>query len=162
MDRLMIDVDVPADEVPSDAQGLTAQIVPGGGAFPDTGNDGVVEGKVSSVSPQVDPKTGAIGLTIDLPPDVHLRPGLWVRVRIIAQQHDDVLAVPEAAVAQDENGDWVIAILQGEQATHKQVKVGLREKGLVEISADGLKEGDTVVTAGAYGLPQATRVKVLD
>jgi membrane fusion protein (multidrug efflux system) len=85
-----------------------------------------------------------------------------VRVRIIAQQHDDVLAVPEAAVAQDENGDWVIATLQGEQATHKQVKVGLREKGLVEISADGLKEGDTVVTAGAYGLPPATRVKVLD
>jgi multidrug efflux pump subunit AcrA (membrane-fusion protein) len=162
MDRLMVDVDVPADELPSDAQGLTAQIVPGGGAFPDTGNEGVVEGKVSSVSPQVDPKTGAIGLTIDLPPDVHLRPGLWVRVRIIAQQHDDVLAVPEAAVAQDENGDWVIATLQGHQATRKQVKVGLREKGLVEISADGLKEGDTVVTAGAYGLPQATRVKVLD
>jgi multidrug efflux pump subunit AcrA (membrane-fusion protein) len=162
MDRLMIDVDVPADELPANAQNLTAQIVPGGAAFPETGAERVVEGKVSSVSPQVDPKTGAIQLTVDLPPDAHLRPGLWVRVRIIAQQHDDVLAVPEAAVAQDENGDWVIATLQGDQATRKQVKVGLREKGLVEIAADGLKEGDTVVTAGAYGLPQATRVKVLD
>jgi multidrug efflux pump subunit AcrA (membrane-fusion protein) len=81
-------------------------------------------------------------------------------VRIIAEEHKGVLAVPMEAVVTDENGDSVIATVDGAQATHKTVKVGLQENGLVEVTADGLKEGDTVVTAGAFGLPQATRVQV--
>jgi multidrug efflux pump subunit AcrA (membrane-fusion protein) len=73
-----------------------------------------------------------------------------------------VLAVPRDAVVADENGDSVISLVEGDQATHKTVKAGIEENGLIEITADGLKEGQTVVTAGAYGLPQASRVKVLD
>jgi multidrug efflux pump subunit AcrA (membrane-fusion protein) len=119
-------------------------------------------GKVSFVSPQVDPRTGAVQVSIDLPADTRLRPGLSVHVRIIAEEHKDVLAVPREAVVADENGDNVIALVEGEQATHKHVKIGLQENGLIEIEADGIKEGDTVVTAGAYGLPQATHVKILD
>jgi multidrug efflux pump subunit AcrA (membrane-fusion protein) len=65
-------------------------------------------------------------------------------------------------VVTDENGDSVIALVEGDQATHKTVKPGFEENGLVEITADGVKEGDTVATAGAFGLPQASRVKVLD
>jgi len=119
-------------------------------------------GKVSFVSPQVDPRTGSVMVGIDLPSGASLRSGLAVRVRIIAEEHKDVLAVPREAVVADENGDSAIAIVVGDQATHKTVKAGLEEGGLIEIAADGLKEGDTVVTSGAYGLPQATRVKVQD
>ena len=85
-----------------------------------------------------------------------------MRVRIIAEEQKDVLAVPREAVVTDENGDSVIALVEGDQATRKTVKAGFQENGQIEISADGLKEGDTVVTAGAFGLPQATKIKVLD
>jgi multidrug efflux pump subunit AcrA (membrane-fusion protein) len=160
-DRLMVDVDVPADQLPAAAEGLSAQILPSWAA-PSADGSNLMIGKVSFVSPQVDPRNGSVMVGIDLPPGAVLRSGLAVRVRIIAEEHKDVLAVPREAVVADENGDSVIAIVADEQATRKTVKAGLEEGGLIEISADGLKEGDTVVTAGAYGLPQATRVKVLD
>ena len=161
MDRLMVDVDVPADQLPAKTEGLPAQIfVTPDPASSDGGN--AIVGKVTFVSPQVDPRNGAVMVGIDVPADPALRPGLSVRVRIVAEEHKDCLAVPREAVVADENGDSVIALVEGEQATHKTVKAGLDENGLIEISADGLKEGAVVVTAGAYGLPQATRVKVVD
>jgi RND family efflux transporter MFP subunit len=158
LDRLVVDVDVAADQLPAKAEGLDAQVLLPGAA-PDASP---VMGKVGFVSPQVDPKTGAVMVSVDLPPGAGLRPGLSVRVRIVADEHKDVLAVPKAAVVTDENGDSVIALVEGDQATHKTVKPGFEENGLVEITADGVKEGDTVATAGAFGLPQASRVKVLD
>ncbi len=119
-------------------------------------------GKVSMVSPQVDAKNGTVMLGIDLPENSVLRPGLSVHVRIIAEEHKDALAVPRESLVTDENGDSVISLVDGDQATRKTVKAGLEENGLIEITADGLKEGDTVVAAGAFGLPQSTRVKVVD
>jgi multidrug efflux pump subunit AcrA (membrane-fusion protein) len=121
-----------------------------------------VVGTVSFVSPQVDPKTGAVMVVVALPGDAGLRPGRSVRARIVAEEHEDVLAVPRAAVVTDENGDSVIAVVEADQATRKTVTAGFEENGQIEVSADGLKEGDVVVTAGAFGLPQATKVKVLD
>ena len=158
LDRLVIDVDVPADQLPAKPEGLDAQIL-----LPNTPAGATpLVGKVSFVSPQVDPRTGAVLAIVDLPADANLRPGLSVRVRVVAEEHKDCLTVPRAAVVADENGDSVIALVEGDQATHKTVKRGLEENGLVEVIADGLKEGDTVATAGAFGLPQASRVKVID
>lgn len=158
LDRLAVNLDVPADQLPANAVGLAAQILlPSSPA----GTDPIV-GKISSVNPQVDPRNGSVGVAIELPAGTTLRPGLCVRVRIVAEEHKDILAVPRDAVVPDENGDSVISVVEGTQATHKAVKAGLEENGLVEITADGLKEGGTVVTAGAFGLPAASRVKVLD
>jgi multidrug efflux pump subunit AcrA (membrane-fusion protein) len=162
LDRLMVDVDIPADQLPDNAATLTTEILPAVTSAPTTTAPAPIQARVSFVSPQVDPKSGAVQVAIDLPADVRLRPGLSVRVRLVADEHKDVLAVPREAVVTDENGDTVIATVEGDQATHKHVKASLQENGLVEIVADGLKEGDTVVTAGAFGLPQASRVKVSD
>ena len=91
-----------------------------------------------------------------------LRPGRAVRVRIVAEEHKDVLVVPREAVVTDENGDSVVALVEGDQAIRKTVTAGFQEDGQIEVAADGLKEGDVVVTAGAFGLPQATKVKVVE
>jgi membrane fusion protein (multidrug efflux system) len=169
MDRLMVDVDLPADQLPEKVEGMAAEIF----VKSEKGAEAAepVMGKVAFVSPQVDVRTGAVMVGIDLPEGAALRPGLSVKVRIIAAEHKDCLVVPREAVTADENGDSVIAVLEGEkrdesgafaQATHKAVKTGLEENGMVEIRADGLKEGMKVVTAGAFGLPPASRVKLLD
>jgi multidrug efflux pump subunit AcrA (membrane-fusion protein) len=148
--------------LPATALGLPAQIVPASQSAAPRDGETLIVGTVAFVSPQVDPKNGAVAVGIDLPAGVMLRPGLSVRVRIVAEEHKDRLAVPREAVVADENGDSVIAVVEGDQATHKAVKTGLEENGLIEIAADGLAEGVTVVTAGAFGLPAASRVKVLD
>jgi membrane fusion protein (multidrug efflux system) len=160
-DRLMVDVDVPADQLPAETVGLTVQVTLASGE-PTAKADDPIVGRVSFVSPQVDPKTGSVMVVVALPAKSALRPGRSVRARIVAEEHKDVLAVPREAVVTDENGDSVVAIVEGDQATRKTVKAGVEENGLLEVSADGLSEGATVVTAGAFGLPQATRVKLLD
>jgi multidrug efflux pump subunit AcrA (membrane-fusion protein) len=160
-ERLMVDVDVPADQLPANAAGLPVLIVPSATTRP-AGDIEAIATKLTTVSPQVDPKTGAVMVGADLPPAAGLRAGQSVKVRIVLGEHKDVLAVPREAVVTDENGDSVIATVDGDQATHKAVKPGFEENGLVEVTADGLKDGDTVVTAGAFGLPQASRVKVVE
>jgi len=162
LDRLVVDVDVPAEQLPGNAVGLTAQVMSSTKAISAEDESPGVKGKVAVVSPQVDAKTGAVPLTIDLPADSGLRPGLSVRVRVITEEHKDCLVVPREAVVADENGDSVISVIEGDQATHKAVKTGLEENGMIEISADGLAEGVRVATAGAFGLPAATKVKVVD
>jgi membrane fusion protein (multidrug efflux system) len=54
----------------------------------------------------------------------------------------------------------VIYVVEGDRAVQKRVKTGLRDGNLVEVEAEGLKEGDTIVTVGAYGLPKETKVKI--
>lgn len=163
MDRLMVDVDLPAEELPDHAAGLPAQVFVGGPDSDNDEDDEYVLCKVSYVSGQVEPKNGAVPVQIDLPPPdgKHLfRPGQAVAVRIAAEAHRDVLVVPEEAVVTNEDGDSVIAILDGNIATQKTVGAGLEEKGLVEVSAPGLKAGMMVVTTGAAALPRTTRVRI--
>jgi len=165
-DRLMVDVDVPADQLPPAAEGaqaLPTQVMRTSGSAT---NDltAAITGKITFISSQVEPKNGAVMVQIDLPADTTLRPGETVRVRIVAEEHKDALAVPREAVVLDENKDQVISIVEGNEATHRTVKVGLEENGLIEIIGDGLSAGTTVVTSGAFGLreTQKTRVKVVE
>ena len=95
-----------------------------------------------------------------LPKDSGLRPGQFVSLRIVTAVHTNCLAAPVESVVTDESGRSVIALVKGDEATQMPVQTGLRENGLVEVSAPELKAGDTVVTVGAYGLPEKTKISV--
>ena len=66
---------------------------------------------------------------------------------------------PSTAIVR-ESGKSVIAQVKGDEAAQLPVQTGLRENGLVEIAAPEIKAGDTVVTVGAYGLPEKTKIRV--
>jgi membrane fusion protein (multidrug efflux system) len=159
LDRLVVNANVPAEELASLSVGMTAQVLP---AHQEPGKPvgETVEGKVFFIGPEVDRKTNTAPVGIEL--GGRLRPGQTVRVRILVEEHKDVLAVPKESLTTNDNGDSVIAIVQGDDATHKMVKAGIREGDLVEIDADELKEGQTIVAAGIHGLPQATKIKVIE
>jgi multidrug efflux pump subunit AcrA (membrane-fusion protein) len=63
-------------------------------------------------------------------------------------------------VVTDEGGKSVIALVKGDEAKQMPVQTGLRENGLVEVEAPELNAGDVVVTVGAYGLPEKTKIRV--
>ena len=73
-----------------------------------------------------------------------------------------MLAAPLASVVKDKEEHDVVAVVEGDEAKQKPVKPGVHDGELVEIKGEGLKEGDLVVTVGAYGLPKETKVRVLD
>jgi peptidoglycan hydrolase-like protein with peptidoglycan-binding domain len=73
--------------------------------------------------------------------------GAPVRVNLVAQRRDDVLAVPVAALLALPGGAYGVEVVTGSTTRVVQVETGLFADGLVEISGDGLAEGDTVGTA---------------
>ena len=156
LSRLVVTANVPGDEAMLLRTGQPAEFFTGNADKP------AVTGKVSFVSPQVDPKTGATLVRMTVTADAGLRPGQLARVRIVSEERAGRLAVPLASVVKDADGGTVIAVVEGGKATQKPVKAGLRDGGLVEIEGEGLSEGQTVVTVGAYGLPKETKVRVLN
>ena len=112
------------------------------------------------VSPSVDMANDTVLVRALLPPQSGLRPGQFVSLRIATTVHTNCLAVPAESVVTNESGKSVIALVTGDEAAQMPVQTGLRENGLVEISAPELKAGDTIVTVGAYGLPEKTKITV--
>jgi multidrug efflux pump subunit AcrA (membrane-fusion protein) len=116
--------------------------------------------KILFVSPAVNTGNDTISVRALLPINSGLRPGQFVSLRIVTAVHTNCLAVPNESVVTDENGNSVIALVKGDEATQISVQTGLRENGLVEVAAPELKAGDSVVTVGAYGLPEKTKISV--
>ena len=119
-----------------------------------------VSATLSFVSPAVDPKTGAVMTWALLPENSGLRPGQFVQLKIVTAIHTNCLAAPSESVVTDESGKSVIALVNGDTAAQTPVQTGLREDGWVEVAGTGLKEGASVVTVGAYGLPKTTKIHV--
>ena len=154
LSRCVVTAGIPTSEAVAIKAGLGAEILIGNSDKP------AARGSVSFISPSVDPKTGTVLVRVTVPPDAGLRPGQFARVRIVSEERANRLAVPIESVVTDVEGHSVIAVVEGDNALQRPVKAGLRDGGLVEVEGDGLKEGDTVVTVGAYGLPKATKVKI--
>jgi membrane fusion protein (multidrug efflux system) len=117
-------------------------------------------GAIVYVGEQIDSRTDHAPVRVSIPRGAGLRPGEFLRIRIVVDERRDRLTVPvESIVTRD--GVSTIAIVVGDKATRRVVKAGLRDGDLVEVEGDGVKAGMTVVTAGAYGLPGESRIKVI-
>jgi multidrug efflux pump subunit AcrA (membrane-fusion protein) len=91
-----------------------------------------------------------------LPANSGLRPGQFVQLRIVTAVHTNCLAAPEQSVVKDFDGHSIVALVNGDEAIQTPVQTGFQENGRVEVDGAGLKEGGSVVTMGAYGLPDKT------
>jgi membrane fusion protein (multidrug efflux system) len=159
LDRLVVSANVPSAELALLKVGQTAEIIPA-----DSTN--VITSSLVYASSHVDTKTGSGFVRVGLPTNTGLRPGQFAKVRIISQEHKDCLAVPVVSVAKDAAGGTFVALVDGEKAVLKPVKVGVREGDLVEVEGDGLEADKTVVTEGAYGIIMtqqfATKIRVVN
>jgi multidrug efflux pump subunit AcrA (membrane-fusion protein) len=79
---------------------------------------------------------------------------------MVSETVPDALVVPASAVLTATDGSATVMVIGSDQhARQLAVKVGIRQDGNVQI-LDGLKEGQSVVATGAYGLPDNTKVSV--
>jgi len=85
-----------------------------------------------------------------------LRPGMFVRVRLLFGERKGVLMVPEQAVVPGAQ-PAIYRVAEG-KATLVKVRLGVRRDAQVEV-VDGLAEGDLVVTAGQLKLREGAAVR---
>jgi len=125
------------------------------------GLDEPVEGKVVLVSPALDPNSTTVEVWVQAKnPKQTLKPGSSVRLSMVAAEVPDALLVPAAALLTGPDGATTVMLIGDDQHAHQQaVKVGIRQDDKVQIT-EGLKEGQRIVTEGAYGLPDNAKVSI--
>src|SRR4030095_2979629 len=92
-----------------------------------------------------------------------LRPGMFVRVRVIIGERNDALMVPEEAIVPSGDDFFVFRVIEREGQTIAQrvrVRPGVRREAKVEIT-EGLASGDRIVTAGMRRARDGQLVRVL-
>jgi HlyD family secretion protein len=111
-----------------------------------------IPGKVSLVSPALDANSTTVEIWVQAAnPQGKLKAGSSVRVSIVSETVPDASVVPVTALLGGSEGTSVIT-LDSSNVPHKQtVKVGIRNDTDAQI-LEGLKEGDRVVTIGAFEL----------
>jgi membrane fusion protein (multidrug efflux system) len=148
LNRLAVSAEIPAAETGDLQSGNPVEVL----------SEPPVTTVLLFVSPDVN--NGTVLVHALLPAGGALRPGQFVPLRIVTAVHTNCLAAPGESIVTDESGKSVIARVTGDEAMQTQVQTGLRENDWVEIAAPELKAGDTVVTVGAYGLPDKTKIRV--
>jgi len=114
-----------------------------------TANTGAIHGRVSFISPLIDPNTRTIKIRVLMEnPNQELRSDMYVQAHIIMNQSSHI-AVPEQSVFNENNKNYVFRQdAQDKDLFHKvEVTLGSRVKNLMGIQS-GLAEGDTIVTEG--------------
>jgi len=114
-----------------------------------------VKGKVSMVSPAVDPNSTTVEVWVQAAnPKESLRPGTSVHVSMVAQTVADAIVIPQAALLTTPDGLSTVIVLDADNTpSKKKVKVGIKdvESKTVQVT-DGLSGGERVVTIGAFEL----------
>lgn len=115
-----------------------------------------LQGRLLSVSKEIDPYTRTILLTYEINnPDSRFQSGLFARVEIDGKQKENVIAVPVSALIEEEGSYSVFVQLSGESFVKREVTTGIRNRGIVEIRS-GLAEGERVVTVNPYRVKLAS------
>jgi multidrug efflux pump subunit AcrA (membrane-fusion protein) len=125
------------------------------------GDEEKVDGKVTVISPALDPNSTTVEIWVQAAnPKQRLRPGTNVHMTMLARTIKDAIIVPAAAVLTGQDGATTVMVVGDDGRAHqKPVKVGVRQGEDVQI-VEGLNAGEKVVTAGAFGLPDKTKVMV--
>jgi RND family efflux transporter MFP subunit len=163
--RLVAAVDVPASDLGrlSVGQSATIDLSAISATTQPTTEPTAITGNVVLIDPTADPTTGMRSVDISLPANSGLVPGQLVRAKITVGEATDRLYVPTQSITQNANGDPAVGKIETDDrwAVLVPVQTGWRDGDKVEITGQGLDAGQWVVTVGANGLVQRTRLKSL-
>ncbi|OLE56651.1 MAG: hypothetical protein AUG13_07920 [Chloroflexi bacterium 13_1_20CM_2_59_7] len=125
------------------------------------GEDNPVEGKITVVSPALDPNSTTVEVWVQAKnPDQRLKPGTSVQVSMLAQTVPDALLIPAAGLLTAQDGTTSVMVVSADNHAHqKRVRVGIRQGDQVQI-VEGLQAGERLVASGAYGLPDNAKIKI--
>jgi HlyD family secretion protein len=144
---------VPVNEAASMAVGQSATI---------SGAGGTIEGKVTVVSPAVNPSTTTVEVWVEAQnPGERFKPGETAQVSISTGEVKNAVVVPASALlSSTEGGEEVMVAGSDDRAHERKVETGIRQGDQVQI-VSGVKAGERVIVNGALGLEDGAKIKVV-
>ncbi|GAB1111436.1 MAG: efflux RND transporter periplasmic adaptor subunit [Shewanella algae] len=119
-----------------------------------------VAAKVLRISPVVEATSGTFKVTLSIPnQDASLKAGMFTRVELRYDTHDNVIVVPYNAVINQDDRKALYVIEEG-KAQRREVKLGYRQDDKVEIT-EGISPGEQVVVRGQHNLKDQSLVEVI-
>lgn len=153
MDKVKINLDIPENYLHRISLGQSADVTVqayAGEKF---------SGVVSRISPVLDLETRTAPIEIIIAnPDHRLKSGMFAQVKLVIEEHKDVLVIVKEAIMGKEPGFYVYTV-DGSLAHQKNIKLGIRQGANFEV-IDGLKEGDLVAVMGQQKLYDGAQVSV--
>jgi len=92
--------------------------------------------------------------------DFALRPGQYVRVRLLLRDQPDALMAPVAALGSNQMGKYLYVVGQGDRAELRPLELGPSDGALVSI-VKGVSEGERVIVGNLQKIGPGSPVKVL-
>lgn len=110
----------------------------------------------------VDPGTGALSLRATVPnPDKTLLPGQFVTLRLTTSQLDQAFLLPQAALARDPAGAYLLVVEEGGQVAQRRVEThGMTRTDWI-LGGD-LRDGDRVIVSGLQKVKPGDEVRVAE
>lgn len=116
-------------------------------------------GRLDFVDRAVDPRTGTLALRATFPnPARLLRPGQYVRLRVLLEERPDAVVVPQAAILESQGSTSLFVVGPDQTVQARTVRMGPRI-GPLWVVEDGLKPGEQVVLKGLQQVRAGMRVE---
>ena len=117
-------------------------------AYPDQ----TFQGRITYVGDVLDPATRTMRLRLELPnPERKLKPAMYATVRVYSEPEANALLIPVAAVQRDRDRQFVFVEREPAIFEARDVKLGHSNGREIKVQ-DGLLEGESIVTNGAFVL----------
>ena len=125
------------------------------------GLDEPIKGRVSLVSPALDPGSTTIEVWVEATkPNSALKPGMSVEVSMTAKTVKDAVVVPAPAIFKNSEGASYVLVAGADGHAHlKTVEVGVRNAEFAQTTS-GVNPGDPVISSGGYALQDNTQIKI--
>jgi len=116
-------------------------------------------GRVRFIEPEVSEKTRTIQLTLDVPNrDRRLRVGMYATVVFEPVVAVDAITVPAESVIRTGKRDVVVVALGGGRFAPREVVLGPRGNGHIQI-LEGLADGDEIVTSAQFMIDSESNLR---
>jgi len=117
-------------------------------------------GRLYTVNPTLDPKTGTINVEARFPnPDGLLRPGGFAHIRVTVEQRPNALLVPQTAIVQTQGTNTAYVVGKDDIVALRTVTLGPQYQQSYVVQ-DGLAEGDRVIVEGTQKARPGSKVVV--
>jgi membrane fusion protein (multidrug efflux system) len=162
LDPVLVDFSVPQEELQQAQAGREVRVA----AESDSGEE--VSGTITAIDSIVDRATRNVRVQATLAnPQARLRPGMFVKVRVMLPARESVIALPASSVLYAPYGNSVF-IVENIKDPKGQVYRGVRQQ-FVKLGSErgdqiavlsGVKSGEEVVTSGVFKLRNGAAVLV--